>query len=802
MKKIIIVYLLLGVSLISYSQTLTVKDYETGKPLELVTLNNNNSEIYAVTDALGQADISVFKKTERIEIRLLGYKTIFKSYSELKKLNFLLELTLTGVALDQVVVSVNRFEEKQDNVVQKIQVIRSSELQQMNQTSTADVLANSGNVMVQKSQQGGGSPIIRGFETNKVLMVVDGVRMNNAIYRGGHLQNIVTLDNSIMERVEIVYGPGSVVYGSDALGGVMHFYTKKPALSKDDKILIKGNNYTRYFSASSGFAGHTDISIGAKKFGSLTSYTYSDFGDLRQGAVRNPFYGDFGRRPWYVDHVDGVDTVIENEKGNKQVGSGYTQYDFLQKFMFKQSDKINHILNLQYSTSSDIPRYDRLTQVSGIKPKFAEWYYGPQKRLLASYNLSIKAKNMFYDRAQFVFGYQNIEESRNTRRFNNVNKNHQIETLDILTLNSDFDKKIGSHSLRYGVDAWWNNVNSNAFSEDITNGAATVSDTRYPDGGSVMRSVAGYATHTWRINKKLTLNDGLRLTNIDLSSKFINKSFFPFPFNDVSQNNTAINGNIGLLVKPNDSWKLNVSLSTGFRAPNVDDLGKLFESVPGNVIVPNPNLKPENTFTSELGIEKTFDKRITISGLGYYTVYKNALTVQPTQFNGQSTILYEGELSNVTHTTNAGEAYLYGLEGRMAGNLNEFISLVGTMNYTYGRIKRETTDDYPLDHIPPLFGKLALNFQKNKFRNEVFMNYSGWKHLKDYNVTGEDNISNATIHGMPSWYTLNTRINYQFVKEFSLQIACENILDKNYRVFASNISAPGRNFILTMRYNF
>lgn len=800
MNRIFILWLFVGISTVVKAQKITVLDRETGIPLESVTLFSETPKVAASTDALGQADLSEFRNAEKIEIRMLGYKTEMMSYNAIEKEGFLIQLMLTGESFDEVVISASRFAERQENVVQKIQVLRNTELQHMNQTAMADVVSGSGNIMVQKSQQGGGSPIIRGFETNKVLMVVDGVRMNNAIYRGGHLQNIVTLDNSIMERVELAYGPGSVIYGSDALGGVMHFYTKNPTLASTDGLLVKANAYARYFSAASGYAGHIDVSLGGKKFGSLTSFTQSNFGDLRKGASENPFYDrDFGSRPWSVERINGKDSMVVNANPNLQIGSGYQQYDFLQKFIFKQTKTISHLLNFQYSTSSDIPRYDRLTQLSGGLPKSAEWYYGPQDRLFASYTLQLSRENLLYDQARFILGYQNIEESRNTRSFNKTSLNHQIEQLDIFTLNADFDKRIGKHIFRYGLDAWYNKVNSTAFKENIVNSASEPSGTRYPDGGSTMNSIAAYATHSMKINENLILNDGLRLTNVGLSSNFVDKSFFPFPFDDVNQNNTSLNGNLGLIYKTNTDWKLTMNIASGFRAPNVDDMSKVFESVPGSVIVPNPNLKPEYTYSGELGISKTLDKRITVSVLGYYTLYTNALTVQSAQFNGLDSISYEGQLSRVTSTVNAGEAYIYGLEGQLVGNLNEYLSVFGTINYTYGRIKTDTTD-YPLDHIPPMFGKLGLNWNKGKFRSELFVNYSGWKRLKDYNIVGEDNISNATELGMPAWYTLNVRINYQLSNSIGFQVACENIMDQDYRVFASNISAPGRNFILTLRY--
>ena len=133
--------------------------------------------------------------------------------------------------LNEIVVSASRFEEKRANVPQQMMMIKQKDIKFLSQPTSAELLQSSGQVLVQKSQLGGGSPILRGFEANKVLLVVDGIRMNNAIYRGGHLQNIISIDNSMLEKVEVIYGPGSVVYGSDALGGVIHFHTLKPQLS-------------------------------------------------------------------------------------------------------------------------------------------------------------------------------------------------------------------------------------------------------------------------------------------------------------------------------------------------------------------------------------------------------------------------------------------------------------------------------------------------------------------------------------------------------------------------------------------
>src|SRR5687767_2317698 len=174
--------------------------------------------------------------------------------------------TLSEKKLDEVLIYSGKFAEKRKNVVQKIDVISAQRIAQFNAQNTGDLLINTGNVFVQKSQQGGSSPVIRGFEASRVLLVVDGIRMNNAIYRAGHLQNVITIDQNMLERVEVLYGPASTLYGSDALGGVIHLRSKQPKLSTTDQLLATGVAFARFSSANNEKTIHSDVSIGGRKF--------------------------------------------------------------------------------------------------------------------------------------------------------------------------------------------------------------------------------------------------------------------------------------------------------------------------------------------------------------------------------------------------------------------------------------------------------------------------------------------------------------------------------------------------------
>ncbi len=435
--------------------------------------------------------------------------------------------------------------------------------------------------------------------------------------------------------------------------------------------------------------------------------------------------------------------------------------------------------------------------------RFAEWYYGPQERLFAAYDLKVLSTNKIFDVMHGIANYQNIQESRHDRRFNNYAINHRMESVNVRGLNLDFRKQISNNELRYGAEAYFNDVASNANSEAISTGITEPLDTRYPDGGSTMNSYSVFITHSIELaSRKLILSDGLRFSYSTLNAIFNDTTFFPFPFTSIKQNSGALTGSLGLIYMPGSFWRFSLLGSTGYRTPNVDDLAKVFDSEPGSVVVPNPELKSEYTYNVDLNISKIIADHVRIEAVGFYTLFNNAQTIEPALFNGEDSIIYSGELSEVKMPVNAVSAYLYGLTGRIEAELTNMISLTSTLTYTYGRIETDTTP-YPLDHIPPLYGKTSVNVQAKKFRGEFYALYNGWKHIEDYNIIGgEDNEQYATEDGMPSWYTLNIKASYSINDMFHVQAGVENITDYHYRVSASGISAPGRSIYLTLRARF
>lgn len=795
-----------------HSQTITVSDHSSREPISNVVIYDKNN-VSVITDARGKADLSALDKNSQITLSHSAYQTYVLSDEEKQSQAPNIRLVQKSVVLDEVILSANRYAERKIDVPYSVMVIAQKEIEFVNQQTSADLLQNTGAVFVQKSQMGGGSAILRGFEANKVLVVVDGVRMNNAIYRGGHLQDIITLDANMLDRTEVLFGPASTIYGSDALGGVMHFYSKNARFSNSDKLQVNTNAFARYSSANMEKTGHLDFNLGWKNFASLTNITYSDFGDLMSGSTKLAGTSSTWDRNYYAERYEtgttagGLkvmrDTMIKNPNNNLQVGTAYSQLDVMQRLALKTGQHTTHNLNFQYSQSSDIHRYDRLTEMNPQGTlKFAEWYYGPQTRLLAAYTLNFDKHTLLTDNIRIIGAYQKIQQDRISRNFQSNNRKTQMEDVTVMSLNVDAFKKIaGKHELRYGAEFQLNNVVSTANSLQLLTGDLTPAQTRYADGGNTMNTMGIYISDAWELNKNFVISGGLRFTANRLLSEFKDTSFVKFPFTIAEQNNSALTGNLGFTWKEDNNYKVSLLMNTGFRTPNIDDMSKVFESNNNILIVPNPDAKPEYATNFELSMSKVVDGKFKFDVTGFYTMLEKALVQADYLFNGNDTAVVNGDTMRVQAMQNKNTAYIYGFSAGAQFDFNSNLSFKTILNYTYGRYSDVTTNSVsPLDHIPPVFGQTSLLFKEKNMDAEFFVRYNGSKKLSDYSNSGEDNLQYATSNGMPGWFTLNLRLGYSFTKNFRLNLACENISDNRYRVFASGVNAPGRNFILSLRY--
>ncbi len=801
MGRLILSIILTFACYISNSQIIAFKDAESDEALEHVYISNENNTIITTTNAEGQADISIFKEfEEKILIHLFGFQSEVTTYNELVNVS-IFKLQSTNINMDEVIISANRRNQNSKDVPSKIVVISPKIIALHNPQTAADLLNISGKVFIQKSQQGGGSPMIRGFATNRLLYTIEGVRMNTAIFRGGNIQNIISLDPFTIEDAEVFFGAGSVVYGSDAIGGVMSFQTLCPHLSLNDKPFISGKSIFRFSSANSEKTSHFDVNVGWKKWAMVSSISYNNFDDLIMGTKGPEEY----LRPYYVVRQDSNDVIVSNKNPLVQNPSGYTQMNMMQKLRFKPNRRIDIQYGFYYSETSSYSRYDRHIRYKNGLPRYGEWSYGPQKWMMNNLNIKHTVNNVVYDQLYFRLAQQIFEESRISRDINKPIREKRIEEVDAYSFNLDFLKSIGSkNELSYGIELIYNDVTSKGINEDISTGISEPGPARYPQ--SIWASYAGYLTNKFIISKKMNVQAGIRYNQFKLDAEF-DTTFYPFSFTIANINKGALTGSIGFVYKPSEKCILSLNAATAFRSPNVDDIGKVFDSEPGSVVVPNPELEAEYAYNADLGFAKLFGDYIKMDITAYYTRLINAMVRRDYTLNGLDSIMYAGELSQVQAIQNAAVAHVYGFQIGMEINLTKGFAFSSDLNFQKGEEELDDGTVSPSRHAAPLFGTSRFIYNRGKL-NMMF--YAAYSDEKKYEELPEEEKAKTEIYAVdgngnpysPAWYTLNYKVGYKINDNIAINAGLENITDIRYRPYSSGIVAPGRNFILSFKLLF
>lgn len=778
-----------------FSQIITVKDVNTKSGIDYVYVFNASGGVY--TDDKGQADIADIASSGDLVLNFqhVGYQTYKISLEDIKAINYSVLLTQSVVSVDEITVTVNKWEQSIKDVPTFVKLVGKAQVTFDNPQTSADLLGASQNVFIQKSQLGGGSPMIRGFSTSRVLLVVDGVRMNNAVFREGNVQSVISLDPNAVQNTEILFGPGAAIYGSDALGGVMSFNTLDPNFSVGKPGLTSLNSFIRYSSANNELTGHMDFNFGYDQWAFTTSVSFSEFDNLKMGSNGPDEY----LRTEYQTSMRGIDSVVSNPNSKEQVESGYSQLNLMQKIAFKPSKYVRMDLGLHFSTTSDVPRYDRLIRYRDDKLRYAEWYYGPQVWTMANLSMKYLKPNKFFTRFKWNVAYQFFKESRNSRNFDSPNFRTQAETVDAFSVNLDFDKKLSSNTdLFYGVEGLLNIIGSAAIEKDILNFEENAIGTRYPDG-STWNSAAAYATIKHKIDTRFILDGGLRYSFVS-SNSTLDTGFYPLPYTDIKNTSDAITGMVGFSYILSRSSRIYTHLSTGFRAPNIDDMAKVFDPEPYTVIIPNPELNSEYLYSAEIGLVQKFAKNYSFEISAFYSYLTNAMVRRPTTFNGQDSINYDGDYSQVVSLQNADHATIYGAQMGVFGDISKHFQAKANINYTYG----EASDGQGLRHVSPLFGQVGVIFKHGWFKADLNVIYNGQissdrmapsEQSKGYLYLTDDNGNTYS----PSWATLNLKMSFKLNHYLEILGGVENIMDERYRPYSSGIVAAGRNFYLTFR---
>jgi len=780
------------------AQTVTVFSAEEGKPVADVAVYNEARTQFCYTSPSGKASLSGFRAGQPIFFQHFSFERVSFTPEELMEAGWVVRLETKTFEVEEFIVSAHRWEQKSDEVPNYISTIALPSVRIQNPQTAADLVSLGGDVFVQKSQLGGGSPMLRGFATNRVLINIDGVRLNNAIYREGNIQNIISLDPSMIERTEIIFGPGATMYGSDALGGVMDFHTKRALFSTGDSVYLKAEAMARHSTAAREQTYHVDVNVGGRRMALLSSVTWSDYGDLVMGSRSHPEY----LRNEYQTRITGKDTVLMNENPGKQVASGYSQLNTMNKLRFKAGKNFDIDLSHHYSHLSEVPRYDRLIQVRNSTLRYGDWYYGPQIWMMTNSTVSYKKQSAAFDEARLTVARQDYRESRHDRKINDVSLNQQMEKVGIWSVNLDLDKtpEKNNNLIYYGAEYVRNNIRSDADVKNIETGETVPAGSRYPNGRNIYNSFSLYGGYKLNLGSKFTVSTGARFNFVSLSSTIADNSFYNFPFTSIQSANSAITGAAGAVYRPDGRTELTFNLSTGFRAPNLDDLGKVFESAPGVIVVPNPDLRPEYLYNADIGASREIGRMLLAEASLFYSYLDNAMVRREFLFNGESTIEYQGEESDVYAMVNAGYAIVYGAQMKAELRPSSFLRIKSALTLTGGH----DNDREPLRHIPPVFGATHVIFEKSFLKTDLYAVYNG---SITYDRLAPSERDKAYMYASdadgnpwsPGWVTLNVKTFFNISNRVDLTAGVENILDLRYRPYSSGIAAPGINFIFSAR---
>lgn len=709
--------------------------------------------------------------------------------------------------LDEIVVSSNRWGQQCSQLPVKVATLLPEEVQQYNPQTAADMLSLFGGVFIQKSQYGGGSPMIRGFSTNRLLYSVDGVRMNTAIFRSGNIQNVISLDPFAIASTEVLFGPGSVSYGSDAIGGVMVFNTLRPRLSTTARPLVYGSATVRTATASGEFTTHVHAGVGFKKWSFLTSYTHSSFGDLNQG-LHGPddYVQDFIVQPGISPDGKICDRVYLNTDERLQTPSGYTQHNFMQKVRFSPDTEWNLEYSLHFSETSEYSRYDRHQRMRNGLPRYAQWDYGPQSWMMNHLRTEHAGENILYNELHLDIALQRFEESRISRDLNKPVRETQSEKVDAWSVNLDLRKSINKNIfLFYGAEYVQNNVESKGTGLNIINGDRSAVPSRYPEAR--WYSYGAYLQTEWHITSRLNFAAGLRYNHYRIDCDF-STAGYDVPFDVLQKSNAGnLSGYLGLNWHSDRGWLVRINYARGFRAPNVDDMGKLFDSADGFVTVPNPSLTPEYADNIELGIAKQVGNILKFDVTAYYTRLDDAIVKRDFTFNGNSQMEYQGSTCRVQALQNGAVTEVWGIQAAAKINFANSFYAETNANYQHGREELDNGQRSPSRHAAPLFGRASIGFKGQQLNIEAYTIFQDECSAKDMPEEEKEKTEFYALDAdgkaySPAWLTLNFRASLKIGCDIILNSTIENITDRRYRPYSCGISAPGRNFTFGFTYSF
>jgi len=743
---------------------------ELGRPVPDVYVQLNTTALYSVTKTNGLFEFkNVPTGKYTVYFRHVSFlpAEINITISAQSKLDLgVITLQHTVLSISPMLVTASR-NDPTLKIPQSVNILTASTIRDREAQTAAEALRQETGLAVQKTNHGGGSAIIRGMSSNHILILVDGIRMNNALYRLGNHQYLTTVDDWALQRIEVMRGPGSLLFGSDALGGAINLITTLPDTSA--AVREQFNVNARFSTADFERTLHSDALVLRPRWNFVGGFSHKQYGNLRRGGFS--IYPQLER--------SGTSLV--------QSPSGFTGYDFNLKFnLFPAADQ-RMTLAYQRSRQFDVPRYDKYENNG-----YYLWKYDPQERDLGYIKYSAERLEWgFFDQVALTLSVHRQGEGRVKQFRPNAKKTNEYDDdlskgLQLLFKKALFQK----HKLTYGLDFYSEDIHSQRSKFDPETGLTRKSlKARYPDG-ALYRSGGVYIMDSWRQSHSLQIESGLRYSLIQTRFSTADSSF-----SKINLQFRSVTGSAGFSWIASERWILKSRLAQGFRAPNLSDLAKFGQSKGTVFEIPNYNLLPEKLVSAEATVGYRAG-RLRSELTAYYSYIYDILSSVPALYLGRPTIERDGQVFSVHTKMNNGRGYIRGLEFRFNYNLTAHSGIDGNLTDTFGQ---NITKQEPLSKIQPTFGMLRYYHRSRGVHQQFYLRFA----LKQDRLSSDD-LSDPRIPagGTPGWYTLNYRISFSAGPNIRLHLSMENIMDFNYREHASGINAPGRNLIISGDYRF
>ncbi len=666
--------------------------------------------------------------------------------------------------LTPLFVTASRLEQSESSTAYSTSRIDADFILETNRRTLPDALQYTPGVLVQKTANGHGSPIIRGFTGRQNLLMVDGVRINNSTWRGGPVQYWNTVDPFSVERIELVRSQGSVLYGSDAIGGTLNAFTKSSDFENEEDGVIFQHGSTYYQYRTSGEGSHigraeSEFGVGGK-WGAHLGFTGKDFGDIEDDAV------------------------------GRMKNTGYPEQDVDFRFDMALTERIKLTLAYQYVNQDDIWRWHRTIYNPG-------WVHGrhvatggsylteiyDQERSLAYIKLTGEnpEQSAFIRRWHSTLSWQKSQDSTDNLRTLTDHRTSLID-LDTYGLDVGFESEIGPGTMVYGIDYYRDMADSDAY----RNGVQRPTDRPVADG-STYQLLGAYSQYEWHPAEPLRISGGVRYTYAQAEWDAYRAP--GAPANVSGEGNwDDFSASLRALWDLDDFWALYGGVSQAFRAPNLNDLTGSNVTLGGLNSYGSPDLDPEKYVTAELGTRYT-NETLSASLAAFYTWSRDAIIserIGPDRFS-----------------TNGGSGHVYGFEAEGVWKISPCWMLSGMASWNEGKTDSPVTGERWLTKQLPFTSSLALRWTHPNERLWVEGRVLGA--VTEARVDPADQANDPQripTHGTPGYLVASLRAGWQVNDHLDLTCGLENLTDEDYRNHGSGQNEPGLGAILGARLSW